>query len=127
MFSDINVIGLDIAAISKDTSSALLYLAYLLTNNRFWWNVLPTVRATAIGKNLVFTDKDELRDGITTRANNLSRITQPIDHTHYLTNPLSLRLIGVVGAGINVRHSYSQWGFMTWIRTRVLMVASPVF
>ena len=44
----------------------------------------------------------------------------------YLTDLLSQRLIGAVGARINVRSSYSQWWpAANWIQTEVLAVASP--
>ena len=39
---------------------------------------------------------------------------------------LRLRVVGEVGARVNVRISYSQWGpAVTRFRTKVLMVANP--
>ena len=46
----------------------------------------------------------------------------------YWTHLLSLRLVGGVGARMNVRSSYSQrWPAVARIRTQVLTVASPAF
>ena len=47
-------------------------------------------------------------------------------HANLLTNPLSLRLVGAVGARIHVRSLNSQrWPTVNWIWTRVLKVSSP--
>ena len=45
----------------------------------------------------------------------------------YVTNLLSLRLVGAVEAGNYVRSSYSQWGpIVTWIQTQGRLIAGPL-
>jgi len=45
----------------------------------------------------------------------------------FLMGFLCPRPVGVIGANINVRSSYSQWEPMNVIQTQVFMTASPAF